>query len=252
MISKAFLRQVRSLTKRKERDASQLFVAEGPKLVGELLAVWQPVSVVAVREWFAEWDGRLDNCVMRYIVTPDELSRISLQQHPQQVVAIFRQPDNRWDNRFAKENLCLALDGIQDPGNLGTICRVADWFGIEHIVCSPDTADIYNPKAVQATMGAIARVAVHYDSLPPLLQEAGTPVYGTFLQAESIYTQPLGHNGFIVMGNEGNGISALVEACVTRKLYIPNYPIGRNTTESLNVAIATSIVCAEFRRREPQ
>ncbi|WP_349939365.1 RNA methyltransferase, partial [Bacteroides cellulosilyticus] len=144
----------------------------------------------------------------------------------------------------------LALDDVQDPGNLGTIIRLADWFGIEHIFCSPNTVDVYNPKTVQATMGGIARVKLHYTSLPDLIQSLkDIPVYGTFLDGENMYTQKLSSNGLIVMGNEGNGIGKEVEQLINRKLYIPNYPAERETSESLNVAIATAVVCAEFRRQ---
>ena len=144
----------------------------------------------------------------------------------------------------------LALDDVQDPGNLGTIIRLADWFGIEHIFCSPNTVDVYNPKTVQATMGGIARVKLHYISLPELIASLeDIPVYGTFLDGENMYTQPLSAYGLIVMGNEGNGIGDEVKRLINRKLYIPNYPAERETSESLNVAIATAVVCAEFRRQ---
>ena len=141
------------------------------------------------------------------------------------------------------------LDGVQDPGNLGTIARVADWFGIRHIICSPDTADIYNPKAVQATMGALARVKFYYTELAMVLSQYSGPIYGTFLDGNNIYKEELSRNGIIVMGNEGKGISQRTREMINRRLLIPNYPEGTLTTESLNVAIATSIVCAEFRRR---
>ena len=131
-----------------------------------------------------------------------------------------------------------------------TIVRLADWFGIEHIFCSPNTVDIYNPKTVQATMGGIARVRLHYTPLPEFIRSLkDIPVYGTFLDGENMYGQPLSKNGLIVMGNEGNGIGKEVEALINRKLYIPNYPASRETSESLNVAIATAVVCAEFRRQ---
>jgi TrmH family RNA methyltransferase len=149
-----------------------------------------------------------------------------------------------------ERSLCLALDDVQDPGNLGTIIRIADWFGIEDIFCSRGTVDVYNPKVVQATMGAIARVRVHYVDLPEFIASMGsTPVYGTFLDGKDMYGCQLSGNGLIVMGNEGNGISGEIERMVNNKLYIPNYPAERATSESLNVAVATAIVCAEFRRR---
>ena len=145
----------------------------------------------------------------------------------------------------------LALDDVQDPGNLGTIIRIADWFGIHHIICSTGTADAFSPKVVQATMGAIARVKIHYTDLPSYLSTLpkGTPVYGTFLEGDDIYTLPLSDHGIIVMGNEGNGISPATAKAVTDKLFIPNWPEGAKTSESLNVAVATAITCSEFRRR---
>ena len=149
-------------------------------------------------------------------------------------------------------DLILALDGVQDPGNMGTILRIADWFGIREVVCSEHTADCFNPKVVQATMGAIARVRVHYLPLTEWLAQAvqaGVSVYGTFLDGETIYDAPLTTGGIVVMGSEGKGVSAQVAALVTHRLYIPSFPAGVPTSESLNVATATAIVCSEFRRR---
>jgi TrmH family RNA methyltransferase len=185
-------------------------------------------------------------------VTEEELKRVSFQETPQQVLAVFCQPQYDVDvNRVTKESLCLMLDDVQNPGNLGTIVRLADWFGIEHIFCSFGCADIYNPKTVQATMGGMARVKVHYADLPTLLAslDKDVPVFGTFLDGENLYKKELASHGIIVMGNEGKGVSKEVETFVTERLYIPNYPAGKETSESLNVAIATAIVCAEFRRR---
>ena len=144
--------------------------------------------------------------------------------------------------------LSLALDGVQDPGNVGTSIRIADWFGITQIFCSPDTADIYNPKVVQATMGSLAHVSITYCDLVPLLREANVPVYGTLLDGQDIYQQTLSGKGIIVMGNEGNGISPEVRQLITHKLLIPNFNKNNETAESLNVAIATAITCSEFRR----
>ena len=167
------------------------------------------------------------------------------------MLAVFEQPSDPLDYLYPQHSLCLALDDIQDPGNLGTIIRLADWFGIEHIYCSLSTVDVYNPKAVQATMGALARVKLHYTSLTDCIEALNAPahVYGTFLKGDNLYTQKLSSNGLIVMGNEGNGISPDVEKLINRRLYIPNYPMERSTSESLNVAMATAIVCAEFRRQ---
>ena len=250
MISKNRIKYVRSLEMKKYRKAEGVFVAEGHKLVGDLLGAFELVYVAAVQEWAERHADALRGVDMD-VVTDDELRRISFQETPQQVLAIFRQPQYEVNaSEVAKTQLCLALDDVQNPGNLGTIVRLADWFGIEHIFCSRGCADIFNPKTVQATMGGIARVQVHYVDLPQMLAtlDAGIPVYGTFLDGETIYQKTLENRGLIVMGNEGKGVSPEVEAHVTERLYIPNYPAGRETSESLNVAIATAIVCAEFRR----
>lgn len=248
MISKATIKKIHALDMRKFRRNERLFVAEGPKLVDELCATMKPVYIAALPEWISE-NAKIVSGTEYDIVTSDELQRASLQKNPQQVIALFPIPEHRFCTEQLKNELVLMLDGVQDPGNLGTIARIADWFGIRNIICSTETADIYNPKAVQATMGALARVKFHYTDLLQLLSQYDGPVYGTFLDGENIYGQELSENGIIVMGNEGKGISQGVGEMINRRLYIPNYPIGTQTTESLNVAIATSIVCAEFRRR---
>lgn len=252
MLSKARIKLIHSLEQKKFRRQEGLFVAEGYKLVGELLVAGHtPAHVFHTESWCKPENVGL-SCPVD-VVGDSELRSASLLQHPQQVLALFPLPQWRLPEAGAgKENLLLALDGVQDPGNLGTICRLADWFGIEDIVCSSETADIFNPKAIQATMGAISRIRVHYTDLSIYLSEAsalGVPIYGTFLDGRNIYDRPLTPHGIIVMGNEGKGISREVESLVSDKLYIPNYPPGRSTTESLNVAMATAITCAEFRRR---
>ena len=182
-------------------------------------------------------------------VTEEELKKVSFLQHPQQVLAVFKQATSG-DYSINTNELNLALDGVQDPGNLGTIIRIADWFGITHIYCSQDTADVYNPKVVQATMGSIARVKVEYGDLLSLVESLpdNVPVYGTLLDGDNIYQQTLENRGLIVMGNEGKGISPALAKKVNHKLLIPNFPEGRATADSLNVAIATAITCSEFRR----
>ncbi len=256
MISKNRLKYVRSLEMKKYRKAEGVFVAEGHKLVGDLLDVFECKYLAATSEWLSAnvaWvDRQRRSGVEVDEVTDEELKRASFQETPQQVLAVFKQLTYEVDvNEVARKQLCLVLDDVQNPGNLGTIVRLADWFGIEHIFCSKGCADIYNPKTVQATMGGIARVQVHEADLPELLSrlDKDIPVYGTFLDGENMYGRELENRGLIVMGNEGKGVSKEVAAFVTERLYIPNYPEGRETSESLNVAIATAIVCAEFRRR---
>ena len=248
MISKATIKRIHALEMRKYRKNERLFVAEGPKLVNELYMSMKPVYVAALPEWIASNANLLNNTTYDTL-TPDELQKASLLMHPQQVIALFQIPENELNPDLLKDELILMLDSVQDPGNLGTIARVADWFGIRHIICSPDTADIYNPKAVQATMGALARVKFYYTELAMVLSQYSGPIYGTFLDGNNIYKEELSRNGIIVMGNEGKGISQRTREMINRRLLIPNYPEGTLTTESLNVAIATSIVCAEFRRR---
>lgn len=248
MISKATIKRIHALEMRKYRKNERLFVAEGPKLVNELYMSMKPVYVAALPEWIASNANLLNNTTYDTL-TPEELQKASLLMHPQQVIALFQIPENELNPDLLKDELILMLDGVQDPGNLGTIARVADWFGIRHIICSPDTADIYNPKAVQATMGALARVKFYYTELAMVLSQYSGPIYGTFLDGNNIYKEELSRNGIIVMGNEGKGISQRTREMINRRLLIPNYPEGTLTTESLNVAIATSIVCAEFRRR---
>lgn len=248
MISKNQIKFIRSLELKKNRQRERLFVAEGPKVVGDLMEMMRPAAVYATAEWVAQHAGAL-TCEAAEI-SDDELRKVSFLQHPQQVVALFPMFDGVGDADCGGD-LSLALDGVQDPGNLGTIIRVADWFGVRRIFCSRDTADVYNPKVVQATMGSIARVGVQYVDLPAMLEQLpdGVPVYGTFLDGEDIYASELFGNGIIVMGNEGKGISAGVARHINRRLLIPNYPKDRDTADSLNVAIATAVTCAEFRRR---
>ena len=259
-ISKNQIKFIRQLEQKKFRRREGLFVAEGTKVVGDLLAHYQPHSLFATPDWLASnsvpellrsavpepVEGQDGPIVTE--VSPEELSRISFQQHPQQVLALFPIPSHPFT--LSPLHLSLALDGIQDPGNLGTIIRIADWFGIQTIFCSEDTVDAWNPKVVQATMGSIARVNIIYTSLVELIDTLPDdyPVYGTLLDGDNIYTQPLTPHGLIVMGNEGNGISPEIRQKVNRRLLIPSYR-NDDTAESLNVAIATAITCAEFRRR---
>lgn len=256
MITKQTIKYIHSLGIKKYRDAEKCFVAEGPKVVSELLPLMSCRQLLATSDFLRTLDrqqlGRVEKVET---VTPQELERLSLLCTPRDVLAVFEQPaagEAAPDLAlFPARQLCLFLDAVQDPGNLGTIVRLADWFGIEHVFASQGTADVFSPKVVQATMGAIGRVSVHYVDAAAFLKSlpADVPVYGTFLGGTNIYEESLGSVGLIVMGNEGNGISPLVADHVTHRLFIPPYPVGRATSESLNVAIATAIVCSEFRRK---
>ena len=248
MISKNKIKYIRSLELKKNRNKEGKFVAEGFKVVDDLLALQPADLIVATGEWLRGKHFGAETEVIE--VTDEELKKVSFLQHPQQVLAVFRQATSG-DYSINTSELSLALDGVQDPGNLGTIIRVADWFGVGAIWCSPDTADCWNPKVIQATMGSIARVAIHYAPLVPLIDalDKDCPVYTTQLDGENIYETTLKPHGVIVMGNEGNGVTEEVRRRATRPLLIPNFPQGRTTAESLNVAIATALVLGEFRRR---
>lgn len=246
MISKPLQKLIRSLEQKKYRKESGLFVGEGSKLVGDLLDTFECDTLIASPQWIETHRPTARRVVE---TTPDEIRKASLMTNQQEAIALFRQKQYTLNPYQLCQQLTLALDTVQDPGNLGTIIRLADWFGIGDIVCSPNCADLYNPKTVQATMGSLNRVRIHYTSLDSLFRQLDdTPIYGTFLDGDNIYDKPLIPNGILLMGNEGNGISPLLEQFVTRRLYIPPYPINSPTGESLNVAIATAIVCAEFRR----
>jgi TrmH family RNA methyltransferase len=248
-ISKNKIKYIHSLESKKGRKEDNVFLAEGNKIVTELLGQMDCTFLAATPEWLTQHRGAVVADEVAE-VSHEELSKASLLKAPQQVLGVFRQPDYQYDKSLFNGSLSLALDDVQDPGNLGTIIRIADWFGIENIFCSKGTVDVYNPKVVQATMGAIARVRVHYVDLPELIGSLqGVPVYGTFLDGQDMYQRELSSNGLIVMGNEGNGIGPEIEKLISDKLYIPNFPAERATSESLNVAVATAIVCAEFRRR---
>lgn len=261
-ISKAKIKLIHSLDSKKGRRESGLFIAEGPKVVGDLLELMPARLIIATADWLEANNDRI-NDTETIEVSDEELKKASLLQHPQKVLALFPIPNNTEKDdchlaalltdkdKAGKQKLTIALDDVQDPGNLGTIIRIADWFGINQIFCSTDTADAFNPKTVQATMGSIARVIITYTDLRKFFDTlpAGIPVYGTLLDGKNIYEEELTEGGIIVMGNEGNGISEEIRQRINRRLLIPNYPQGRKTADSLNVAIATAITCNEFRRR---
>jgi len=222
------LKWVRSLDRKKVRDEEQVFVVEGRKGVDDFVAS----GFELVRLWEGE-----DAC------------RLSLQKAPQGVLAVFRRPE--WRESVAEaalQGIAVVLDGVQDPGNVGTIVRLCDWFGVESVFCLPGTADVWGPKAVQASMGSLSRVRVVAAEAADLAGLA-VPVYGTFLDGEPIYNADLQANGVVVMGNEGNGISDAVAAVVSRRLTIPSLAKGPMVPDSLNVAMATGIVLSEFGRR---
>lgn len=257
MLTRNLLKLIKSLEQKKYRQRERLFVAEGPKVVGDLLRHFEPQRLIATRTWLEAHPKEASAMAERVVeASEEELRRCSFLQHPQQVIGLFPLPEEGDTDplalsRQASSELLLALDGVQDPGNLGTIIRLADWFGIRTLVCSQATADAWSPKVVQATMGSIARVSIWRTDLAAWLRSLPdtTPVYGTLLDGADLYQQPLTTHGVVVMGNEGEGISPEVRPLISRSLFIPRFSTSPDGAESLNVAIATAITCAEFRRR---
>jgi TrmH family RNA methyltransferase len=254
MFSKAKIKLIRSLEHRKYRDEYGLFVVEGDKTVREILASSLSVAcLLADAEWMAQLPPSLTAKISETaVVTEQELSQISFLKTAHRAIALVRIPKYTPDMGVIASCLSLYLDGVQDPGNLGAIIRVADWFGIRHVLCGEGCADTFNPKTIQSTMGAVTRVKT-YPADAGFLEQLHSaypeyPIYGAFLDGENIYRLSLPTKALIVMGNESKGISPETAKYVEKRMFIPSYPIGEATSESLNVATATAIVCSEFRR----
>jgi len=251
---------IASLSSARRRREEGLFVAEGIRSLRELMPAFRLHYLVVSATWMeanAEelaglCGGKVSDDIL-LLAKNDEIARMSSMATPQGVMAVFQLPTRLEEEPVVDAGeLVLALDKVQDPGNLGTIIRVADWFGVRKILASSETVDVFNPKVLQSSMGAVARVNVHYCDLPRTLaarSAAGHLVYGTFLDGGNIYETQLSPGGILVMGNEGNGISPEVAAVVNRRILIPSYPPGSDTVESLNVGTATAVAVAEFRRR---
>lgn len=254
MLSKNQITHIVSLQKKKYRDEYGLYAIEGDKMVKEYLSAGMPVSAVyAKKEWIATQSRGMLGCADEVVtVSYDEIKKISSLKTPHNAIAIVRINKNIPEYDEITTGYCIALETIQDPGNLGTIIRSADWFGIPYIICSHDTVDCYNPKVVQASMGGMIRVKVLCLDLESFLQQAvkkGTDVFGTYPSGISIYNLQPGEKGIILFGNESKGISASLNGYVTTRLTIPR---GNNTTggiDSLNVAMSASVVLSEFTRR---
>lgn len=248
MVSKNKVAFIQSLSLKKFRDEHQCFVAEGTRLIRDLHDSFSCRMLVATTEWANEY--QLPAASEQIITDKKNFQKISGQKQPQGILAVYEMRKITFNPTVADTELVMALDNIQDPGNMGTLLRIADWFGIRQVICSQGTVDVYNPKTVQATMGALARVNVYYLHLEQYLKTLGNiPVYGTFLDGQSIYETALSMNGIIIMGNEGNGITPEIEKLVTSKLLIPSFPKDEATSESLNVGVAAAVICSEFRRR---
>lgn len=249
MLTKNTIKRLSSLQSKKFRKEFGVFIAEGSRLIDELLN-----SKLEIKEIYYTSELKspnFDKSNYSELISNDEMRKISALSTPSQVFAVIDIPEYKIDDIDFTNEFVIALDTIQDPGNLGTIIRLADWFGVNNIICSHETVDIFSPKVVQSTMGAITRVKVIYCDLKEELTKlkSKVPVYGTFMEGSNIYETELKPIGVVVMGNEGNGINAEIENLVSQKIHIPSFAKDRTNVESLNVAMATAIVCSEFRRR---
>lgn len=258
MISISKSKLIRSLQQKKFRDKHQLFLLEGEKMVSEL-ATGGPANPYVIREIFATpvWiEGHrtlLDQCGAEVSeASQTEIKKVSMMITPQAVIALVSIPPMQFSAVKLLNTPVLAFESIRDPGNLGTIIRTADWFGIRHIVCTPDSTDLYNSKVVQSTMGAITRVQVHHQEMEALLKNKeihSKTVFGTFMEGENIYATSLEPDPLILFGNESRGISKSLGTLIQRRISIPSFsPLGSGS-ESLNVASSVAVVCSELRRR---
>jgi TrmH family RNA methyltransferase len=240
MVSKNQIKLITSLQQKKFRQLHKLFIAEGVKVIQELLDSNFVLEHLYVTESIFE---SLNN-EFKTVITESELKKISCLSTPNNCLALFQIPNSEMPS---SSGLIVALDAVRDPGNLGTIIRLCDWFGVEQLWCNEQTVDLYNPKVVQATMGSLARVKLHYLDLEKEIQKSNLPVFGTFMDGENIYQTKLPTEGILILGNEANGISSAIEKLVTSRLAIPRFG-NLQKTESLNVATATAIFLSEFKR----
>lgn len=249
-ISKALVSRIAMLRHKKNREEDGLFVAEGIKCAGDLLPYFKIKWLVTGSE-MCELPANMASIPHDRVLcaSQTQMSKMSSLHTPPPLLAVYEMPQRLLSEQLTESSITLVADGVQDPGNLGTMVRLADWFGVRQMVCSRKCADIWSPKAVQSTMGALGRVNVVYYDIPELLKaHRSLPVYGLMLEGDSIYEAVLGQRGFIVMGNEGRGLTPEVRELLTHGLLIPSFPPGEPTSESLNVAMATAITLAEFRR----
>jgi TrmH family RNA methyltransferase len=253
MLSKNAIKYIHSLTIKKYRGIHGKFIAEGPKLVSELAE-----SNLLIYELYASEDWlKLNSSIISKVssvksISVEELSKISSLSTPNQVLAVVDIPEREFEINIVNDSMVIILDDIRDPGNLGTIIRIADWFGLRHIVCSSNSVDTYNSKTVQASMGSIGRVNVYYSNLAEIMLKvpAVVPVYGAYLEGNPIYKETFAKNGLLVIGNEANGISNEIAKFITKKISIPAGDQSEVHAESLNASIATAIICSEMNRQK--
>jgi len=246
MLSKSQISLLKSLQFKKERELNGSFLVEGYKSIQEFLNSSFQIEALYFTASFDSNLMKLSQKINCIEISISEMEKISSLKSPQQIAALVKIPKlPPLNNVYLKQKFSLVLDGIQDPGNMGTIIRIADWFGIKNIICSNDTVDVFNPKVVQASMGSLSRINVFYKDIKSIILSAGLPVFGALLAGENIYQTEFGTEGLLVMGNEGNGISAEIEQLITHAITIPRVGMA----ESLNVGIATAIFCSEITRK---
>lgn len=247
MLSKSQISLLKSLQHKKERKENGLFLVEGYKSVVEFISSPYIIAAIYHTASFEPKMLKLSQKINLYNISVTDIEKISSLKTPQEIIALVKIPvHTTLNNQKLRQKFSLVLDGIQDPGNMGTIIRTADWFGIDNIICSDDTVDVYNPKVVQASMGSLSRVNIHYVNITEVLPQIGLPVFGAMLDGESIYKTQFGAEGLIVMGNEGNGLSTGVERLISKAVTIPR----TGKAESLNVGIATALFCSEISRNK--
>lgn len=244
MLSKNQIKFITRLGQKKYRQQEGLFVVEGIKTINELLAAPFELYQLYTTEIF-NIDANSNNYGKETLILESDLKRISFLTTPNKALGVFKIPESK---KVDTSGLVVALDDVRDPGNLGTIIRLCDWFGVKDLVCSKQTVDCYNPKVLQATMGSITRVNVSYVDLNEFLSESKTSIFGAFMDGENVYQNQLPEQGVLIMGNEANGISKAIEACVNQRIAIPRFG-NLKAAESLNVATATAILLSEFRRQ---
>ncbi len=255
MISKSQIKFINSLRIKKYRKEHGLFIAEGDKLVEEILHSSLKVnSLFAAESWIKSNQADIQDLEIKiFSIKEAELKKVSSLTTPNQILAIVHIPKYTYDRNDLINNISLALDDVQDPGNLGSIIRIADWFGISDIFCSYNCVDAFNPKVIQSSMGSVCRVRLHYVALGELLKsysdDEDFKIYGTLLEGESIFESDLSDSGIIIFGNESSGISEELLPYIHRKLFVPHYSRSGESIDSLNVSMAAAIVCSEFRRR---
>lgn len=258
MISINQQKLIRSLQQKKQREKQALFLLEGDKIITDLLSSGEmndgnTVLICATDEWIKHRSAS-DSPLLKNVTKAgrEELKKLSALQTPPEVMAVVKIPDSPFKTESLKSDLTLVFDQVRDPGNLGTIIRTADWFGIRKIVCSHGSVDQYNNKVVQASMGSVMRVQVQYTDLQELFNHAARlkiPVYGTTMDGADLFDTPVKNPGIIVFGNESTGINPLYEPFFKTKIRIPDFPVGKSATESLNIASSVAVICSELRRR---